>query len=484
MQFRQLANPDQRRYDVVICTVPWTETDMPLMAPAVLKKSVEQAGMSCLAVDLNIEIVEYTRQHPELRKFIRFFFEEKLDPAIEQSAFDLLHDSVSQVLAFSPRWVGLSILSYVSQTAAKWMCYLIRKLAPDVKIVIGGPGCLPTMTGNSDFVNFLIDANLIDYHIRGDGEISLYQLLRGHVDYPGINDVTWQEMTKEQLMNLPMPDFADYDWELYRTEAIPVIGSRGCVRQCTFCDFITNWKKFQWRSAESIFAEIVYQSKMYGITNIKFQDSLVNGNQKEFRRLIELLADHNQTNPDQQITWNGFYIFREHTSTSAEEWKLLAQSGATMLAVGIENFNQHIRYAIGKKFSDEAIIYHLEQALAHNIKINLLHITGYINETQKDIDYVKQWLRDNVRFKDILLIYWGTGLAIFDNTYLGNNKEALGITMMGKNPHDWVSIHTDSTPEIRARWSSELITLSKELGYATTDCAHDMHYLLEKSFLV
>ena len=151
--------------------------------------------------------------------------------------------------------------------------------------------------------------------------------------------------------------------------------------------------------------------------------------------------------------------------------------------MGIENFNQHIRYEIGKKFSNEAIIYHLEQALQHKIQISLLHITGYINETQKEIDYVKQWLVNNVRFKDILLINWGTGLGIFDNTYLGNNKEALGITMIGKNPHEWISKHTDSTPEIRAKWSAELIMLSKKLGYTTADDVHDMHYLLEKSFI-
>jgi hypothetical protein len=483
MQWKQLANPDNRQYDVVICSVPWTDTDLPLMAPAILKKSVEQAGMTCLAVDLNIEIFEYTITHPQLNEFIKFFFEEKLDPQINDDVFNLLKSSVEQILSFNPKWIGLSLISYVCQVSTKWMCYMIRKLAPNIKIVIGGPGCLPTLTGNSEFVNFLLDTNLIDYHIRGDGEVSFYQLLTGNTTYPGINDVTWQELTKTELMNLPTPDFDDYDLNFYKSVAIPIIGSRGCVRQCTFCDYITNWKKFQWRTAENIFAEIVYQSEKYRISNIKFQDSLINGNQKEFYRLIELLAEHNEANPHKKIYWSSYYIFREHTSNSSREWELLSKSGAVNLAVGIENFNQHIRYHIGKKFSDEAIIYHLEQALKHKIKISLLHITGYINETQKDIDYVKQWLRDNLRFKDILLIHWGTGLGIFDNTYLGNNKEALGITMIGKNPHEWISKHTDSTPEIRARWSAELIMLSKELGYTITDNVHDMHYLLEKSFM-
>ena len=483
MHWKQLNNPDSLHYDVVICSVPWTDTDIPLMAPAVLKKSVEQAGLSCLAVDLNVEIFNYTAQHPELKKFIKFFIEEKLDPTIEQEVYEILKSSVEQILSFSPQWVGLSLITYVCQPAAKWMSYFIRKLAPDVKIVIGGPGCLPTMAGSSEYVNFLLDSKLIDYHIRGDAELSFYELLTGNDQYPGINDVTWQELTNEQLNSLPIPSFDDYDFASYGVNAIPVTGSRGCVRQCTFCDYIANWKKFQWRTADSIFDEIMSQMNRYNIRNIKFQDSLVNGNQKEFFRLLELLASHNEQNPDKKITWSGYFIFREPTPNSAKEWQLLSQSGAINLAVGIENFNQHIRYQIGKKFSNEAIIYHFEQALKYKIQIGLLHITGYINETQKDIDYIKQWLRDNVRFKDILLIHWGTGLGIFDNTYLGNNKEMLGITMIGKSPHEWISKHTDSTPEIRARWTVELITLSKQLGYTTTDNVHDMHYLLEKSFL-
>jgi hypothetical protein len=226
----------------------------------------------------------------------------------------------------------------------------------------------------------------------------------------------------------------------------------------------------------------MYQSKQYGITAFKFQDSLINGNVKEFNRLLELLATYNEAHPDNQFVWGGYYIFRERNSQSEKEWEMLSRSGAKVLAVGIENFNQHIRYAIGKKFSDESIIFHLEQAQQYKIQCNLLHITGYINETQQDIDAIKQWLRDNVRFQDIIKFSWGTGLAIFDNTYLGNNKDALGITMIGSNPHEWVSKHTDSTPDIRAKWTAELITLSAQLGYQNFDHTHDNHYLLEKAF--
>jgi radical SAM superfamily enzyme YgiQ (UPF0313 family) len=483
MQYAQLENPNSQHYDVVICTTPWTETELPLMAPAALKPIVEKAGMSCLAIDLNIEIVNYTLTHPLKEKFIKFFLEEKIVPEIEQDVYDIFDAATDQIISFTPNYVGFSVFTYVGQPSTKWLCYFLKKKRPDIKIIIGGPGCMPTLTGSSKYSKNLLSLGLIDYHIRGDAEHSLYQLLTGNDEYEGINDDTWKELTNQELAVLPMPDYSDYNLDYYEIKALPIIGSRGCVRQCTFCDYITNWKKFQWRTADHIFDEMLYQSQQYGITQFKFADSLTNGNVKEFNRLLELLAAHNEAHPTNQFVWGGFYIFRERSSNSEKEWQMLEKSGAKVLAVGIENFNQHIRYAMGKKFSDESIIFHLEQAQKYKIQINLLHITGYINETQQDIDNVKQWLYDNIRFKDNVNIYWGSGLAIFDNTYLGNNKEALGITMVGPNAHDWISKHTDSTHEIRTKWSVELIKLSHELGYSTLSTTHDNHYLLEKEFL-
>lgn len=483
MQWTQLANYNSRSCDVIICTVPWTDTNIPLMAPAALKPVVEKAGMSCLAVDLNIEVVNYTLDHAHKERFIKFFFEEKLEPEIEQEVFDIFDSITDQMLEFNPKYIGFSVFTYMSQISTRWLCYFLKKKRPDIKIIIGGPGCLPMLTGQSEFVKKLFAWGLVDYHIRGDAEHSLYQLLTGNDEYAGINDDTWQELTNQELKLLPAPDYTDYNFDYYNIKTLPIIGSRGCVRQCTFCDYITNWKKFQWRTADHIFDEMLHQSEKYNITTFKFQDSLTNGNVKEFNRLMELLAEYNTTHPNKQFTWGGFYIFREQTSTSEKEWEMLAKSGAKILVVGIENFNQHIRYAIGKKFSDESIIFHLEQAQKYKIKCNLLHITGYINETQQDIDNVKQWLYDNVRFKDNIEFHWGIGLAILDNTYLGNNKDVLGITMIGANPHEWISKHTDSTPEMRAKWSVELIELSRKLGYKTSDSAHDNHYLLEKAFI-
>jgi len=477
--WKQLRNPMGEHRDFVMTTVPWTDTTIPLMAPAVIKTVVESTGMSCLAVDVNQEIFMTTVQHPNKSKFLNFYFEEHCDAEIEQEVFAIYKSLAEQILAWTPQWVGLSLLSFVCQPSLKWIAYFIKKLAPETKIIIGGPGCLPTIAGSDAWVKQMFALGIIDYHIRGDAEIALRELLIGNFEYPGINSNSWQEMTREELEALPFADFSDYDLHLYKSRAIPLIGSRGCVRQCTFCDYIANWKKFQWRSAENIFAEMMYQKDRYGTTKFKFQDSLVNGHPKEFQNLMEMIATYNADH-DEKIEWSGFFIFRERTARSEHEWQILAQGGAKMLAVGIENFNQHIRYSMGKKFSDESIIFHLEQAQKYNVKCTTQIIVGYINETQEDIDRTKQWLVDNQRFKDTIELYWGTGLGIFDNTYLGENKNKLGITMIGSNPHEWTSAVTSSTAEIRRRWARELTALSKQLGFSVMTNEVNDHYLIEQ----
>ena len=472
-----INNPSSKTKDVIICTVPWTDSTIPLMAPAALRPIVEKAGLSCLAVDLNVEIYHYTRDHVLKDDLIRFFFDEYITTDTKKILEQIFLSAAQQIVSWKPKYVGLSLFSYVCQHSAKWLAYYIKKLDPDIKILVGGAGCLATFTGPSEYIDQMLSLKLFDYHIRGDGENSLYELLKGNVSYSGINSLTWKEMSKEDLRSMPMPIYDDYKFEIYDKKVLPLIGSRGCVRQCKFCDYIANWKQFQWRTADDIFAEMIFQHQKYKINSFKFQDSLTNGNQKEFFRLIELIANYNRTT-DQKFTWSGYYIFRNPTSVSEREWELLSLSGAEALAVGIENLNEHIRYAIGKKFSNNAIDFHFAQAKKYNITLLILNIVGYVNETRKDIDFARKWLHEHLEFRDILHLQWGGTLGIFPNTYLEQHKEELGIQMIGIQPSLWINQSTGSTPSIRAAWAKELNSLSQELGYKVANNL-DNHYILE-----
>lgn len=486
MPIRCLDNPSGKTVDVIIMTAPLTDSHLPMMAPAVLKPIVEKAGLTCLAVDFNVEVYNDLLQHTsvtgqDLNDYMRFFFDDHVPTIAAQSyLWRLLEETSQSIISWRPKYLGISVFSYANRAFTKWLCYVIKKMDPGIKIILGGAGCLEQFTGPALFADELIQTSLADYHVRGDGEQALYELLTGNDRYQGINDTNWNQLSNEDLTKLPIPDYGDYFFGAYRKKSLCIQGSRGCVRACKFCDYIANWTKFTWRTADDIFAEMQTQYAKHQIRSFKFQDTLTNGNVKEFNRLIEMLAEYNKNNPDHAFTWGGYYIFREKTNADDHLWKKLWESGASILIVGIESLDQDIRYDIGKKFSNQSIDHHLEYALKYDIGLQLLFITGYVTETDQHIQDRKKWLDTHTKYQPIIRgIQWGGGLGIFPNTHLDNHKKELNIKMIGTAPHEWINTVTGSTPKIRAQWVKELNEYSEALGYNVVKDI-DNHFLLEQ----
>lgn len=470
--------------DLVIVTAPWSDTEMPLMAPAILKSIATKAGVSSVVYELNAEINNVIRNHPHKNDLIEFFFHGKIRPnSIETFTFELLENAARKILDYSSNIVAISVFSYSSQVSTKWLCYLIKKMSPRTRIVIGGSGILDNLTGHGRYAEDLLARGLIEYYIRGDGENAFYNYLKGNNDFVGINDNVWQELTNTELNQLPIPDYSDYNWNLYPSPVptLPVLGSRGCVRQCTFCDVHAHWNKFTWRTGQNIFDEIMELSAKHNVYHFKFQDSLINGNMKEYRVLTKLLADYNNTatNP---IEWTSFFIFRDMNSFKEEDWELTALSGAKTLLVGVESLSDSVREHMGKKFTNKDLHFALDQCAKRNIGVGMLMIVGYVTETEEDIKFAEQWYRDNRHYADnpIKFINMGGTLGILKNTPLEKNFIKLNLVKTGEHDHDWVNPVTNSTPEQRAQWNLHLRNVIKECGFKEWLSAGDNFMLMEQ----
>lgn len=464
----------------VIASVPWTDTESPLMAPAALKSCLEQAGISSLAIDLNAEIYHILRADPARDSILKFFLTEQVDRSRRQDIFDLIDGMARRLIDTGAQWICLSLLTYLSQISCRWLCFRIRQLAPDARIVIGGAGAFTSLKSLDSYAHTLKSQGLIDFFISGDGELSLPALIQGQVDYAGVDSTTWQQIT--DLDAVPIPDFGDYDWNLYTTKKISVLGSRGCVRSCTFCDIHEHWTKYQWRQATSIFQEMCHQQQQHGIRYFTFADSLVNGNQKEYRALIRLLADHNDQLPlEQRICWTGMFIIRPQDQMRDQDWELTARSGATLLHVGVESFVEHIRYHIRKPFSNRDLDYALRMAQRHGIDMALLMIVGYVTETEQDFQEQLRWVRDNRHYagNPVQVVQIGSGLGILPGTWLDQNAQQLGVTRPESGPcQDWTRPDIGSTPQVRMRWHSEMQNCLRENGFAAA-YQEDNHTLIE-----
>lgn len=449
------------------------------MAPALLKGVLIKHGFAANGIDLNAEVQAQIKKSPHRSSIVKFLTTEQVDPQALSDIHDIFEYMANRLLSYNTKWVGLSLLSYLSQVSTKWLCFLLKKKNPNVKIVIGGPGCFNSLIGVDSYVLELKSLKLIDNYIVGDGENSLVELLKGNVKYPGINSSSWEEVSN--LDNVAMPDYDEYDFSLYALKKVSIWGSRGCVRDCTFCDIHQHWNKFQWRSAESIFEEMKYQAEKYNINIYHFADSLVNGNQKEYRKLIRLLADYNRDLPsDKKIRWSGYFIFRPKEQMKEEDWKYTAESGADILSVGVESFVEHIRYHIKKYFSNQDLDYGLRMAKKYNIGIGLLMIVGYVTETEQDQIEQIQWLYDNKDYANnpVKYIQAGSTLGILPGTWLYQNQKELGLELSGDVYQDWTIKETNSTPMLRLQWARNMEQAIKDTGFVYHN-EKDNHSLIE-----
>jgi hypothetical protein len=468
------------KIDALITSVPWTDTDAPLMAPAVLKSSLVKNNFSAVAIDINAEVRDFVLKSPHQSSLIKFFTTEQIDPDAIESIDQIFNYMTDRILSYNSKWVALSLLTYLSQIPTKWLCFHLKQKRPDIKIVVGGPGCFNSLKSIDTYLTNLKAQQLIDHYITGDGEHALFELINGNNQYPGVDSSNWKEI--KDLDNLPFPDYDDYNFSLYRLNKVSIWGSRGCVRDCTFCDIHEHWHKFQWRTAESIVEEIIYQHKRYGINLFHFADSLVNGNQKEYRKFIRLLSDYNlDKSENNKIKWSGFFIFRPKEQMREEDWYYTAQSGAMVLAVGVESFVEHIRYHLKKPFSNIDLDYGLQMGKKYNIGMYLLAIVGYVTETQQDHLDQLQWIKDNKHYADnpVLEVQIGSTLGILPGTWLHTNHKELGVELASDNVYqDLVKKDINNTPIIRMQRHEEIQKTLNDNGFRAQTTI-DNHQLIE-----
>jgi len=378
---------------VVIVSIPFVDENVPLAAPAVLKSALQSNGIDCVGLDLNIEIYNKIQHRQDRYLFLDFFYRQIIHEEIVDELVRMLDFYATEILCYNPTIVGLSLFASTSQTFTAWLCAVLRQRAPDIKIVIGGPGLETLENSLFKFPDRVKKLGLIDDYITGDSETALVEYVRGNLSYPGINSYSWQP--NADFNKLPIPDYSDYRLLRYEYSTLPIVDSRGCVQSCEFCDVIAFWEKFQYLSAENIFLQMQTHIKNYSVYRFYFASSICNGNLKEFKKLLQLISTHNEkSNAQAHIHWIGSFIVRSAGQHKEELWKMIKSSNGFLLT-GVESIVEHVRINLGKKFKNADLDHHLQMARKYQIQMNLLMILGYPTETVADYQQVRQWFIDH-----------------------------------------------------------------------------------------
>jgi anaerobic magnesium-protoporphyrin IX monomethyl ester cyclase len=312
------------------------------------------------------------------------------------------HRSFLPRLAESPpSIVGISVCGSFQLAAAFTLCRMIKKVDPDICVVIGGAFF---STVPDALLNPKTAANLfrhVDAFILNEGEIPFFRLV--HQVFQGMGSLTGpnvqlrgqSRLTNEPLLCLPaakiaLPVFPDGAIESYfRVPAprLPVEVSRGCYwGRCTFCNLASGAnERYRGVPIDRIVHALAALTDRYHSTSIAFSTLAMSPN--ILRRLCTRLHD------DQiPISWSA-WIRPERTLTE-EDIDSFATSGCESLAVTPESFNTKTLARMDKGFDLEhviRIVRHIQQVgLCDGINI----IAGFPGETVEDFVDTVEICRD------------------------------------------------------------------------------------------
>jgi radical SAM superfamily enzyme YgiQ (UPF0313 family) len=448
--------------DIVIISVPGVISRLPPAAPALLKASVEKNGFTCKTMDFNIQFYQESVNHGPLETY----FSTELNPEQRPAAELLIKKWTADIVSLNPKFIGISVFTYQNRVATRLFCEEIRRQS-SAKIILGGQGLSDGgIEGSNTFGSELVNAGLADFWIRSEGEISLVELLKNNIEYPGINSNSFMQI--DDLDSLEFPDYSDYPLHLYERQTLPVTGSRGCVRSCSFCDIHEHWK-YRYRTGQSMANEILYLSDKYQIYDFAFSDSLINGNLKEFKKFIKILAERNKQS-EKKISWRSQFIVRGSKEVNEEYWQNIADSGGHTLAIGVETGSDRVRNHMNKKFSSQDLDYTMSMLDKYNITCNFLMIVGYPTETDEDFqDTLDMFSRYQPLFNRIITnVGIGATLGILPGTPLYKNSKINNIEL-DKYENNWVAhdnpeLTLERRIERRVQLHNHLVNLGLDLN--------------------
>ena len=457
----------------VILSVPYCEPH-PMVAPVLLSACLTKHGIQSKGIDFSIEFNKFFESDGTLTDVKQLITMLNLGGSnLSYRLFKRMYSFTKRFLqnihqTHRPEYIGLSLFTSESLDFGLFMCYLIRKYLPDVKIMVGGKA-LEVLDGNGQ-KNYTTWAEIADLVIVGDAESEIVTSLKENKS--GL--VFCQPQTKQDLDDIPVPNWDDYDLSAYRNVEnktyMIVTGTKGCVRECTFCDVASFWPKFIMRDPAKVANEIIANYQKTGITLFKFTDNLINGSITGYRTLNQCLVNE----IPRTINYEGYAIFRGKSQMPEKDFQLAAEAGCKQWVIGLESGSEAVRFHMKKKFSNEDIDWSANMLYNYGITQNWLLMVGYPTETEDDFNQTLLLLKKYAFMgkSNKVTVSVTPTFSLLNNSPLITNTDlavSLGLEQYVDtkfNDKFWTSTKfVDNNYPTRSRRWKELISTIEDMGY-------------------
>ncbi len=218
------------------------------------------------------------------------------------SKFHTFDDIRDHIEDYCPHAVGTAAYTSSLYDAIS-VLKIAKEVNPEIITLLGG--IHPTFCWEEILQK---DGSVVDYIIRGEGEITTTELLdcvfaEKRPDVQGIAYARDGKIicTKERplisnLDTLPaawnLIEWKDYTFKTKKNSTLAVVSSsRGCTQKCTFCSQRLFWReKWRARSPENFVSELEYLNNTFGVDVAMIADETPTYDRRRWEKILDLLV--------------------------------------------------------------------------------------------------------------------------------------------------------------------------------------------------
>lgn len=361
----------------------------PPLGLAYIAGALEHAGQAVTVIDAVTEAPE---------TYLRYFRGYLLGLPFEQIADRIPADAKA---------VGVNSIFTHEWPAVARLVEVIKARRPEVPVILGGEHV-------TSMPEFCLLTSKADYIVLGEGEETIVELVdaldRGTpptellgIGYRAGDEVVVNPRRARTLDvdAIPRPAWHLFDLDTYHaykwlggmysaTKSVPVLATRGCPYQCTYCSAPNMWEP-RWipRDPKKVVDEIEYYVERFGARNFPFQDlTAIVQRQWIIDFCTELLER------DLDITWQMPSGTRSE-AIDAEVAELLRRTNMISMAYAPESGSETTRKFIKKKMKTDRLFASMDAAVQSGLNVAAFFVIGFPHDTEEHI-------RENLEFMDTI----------------------------------------------------------------------------------
>ena len=287
----------------------------------------------------------------------------------------------------------------------------VRKARPEVLLIAGGEH----FTGLPEFS---FEQAPLDYIVLGEGEEGAIELLAAleqdrageKVDFAAIDGIVYRgsdgkaqrslkaRARRKAVDDIPWPAWDLIDIDTYNShdyvnginlgKTIPILATRGCPYQCTYCSSPNMWTtRWYARDAKNVVDEMEHYKKTYGATNFPFQD-LTAILKRDW--IIEFCTE--LLNRKLNVSWQ-FPSGTRCEVIDEEVADLLNRTGGRSLALAPESGSERTRKLIRKQMKTESLMRAVKASVKHNLNVTAFIVIGFPHDIMEDLKETRKLAR-------------------------------------------------------------------------------------------